>query len=152
MSDHKFEHKSGYPTFWNHIIDAVDFKSDNLTRPNYGNAFEDPTLKNKKPVQSILCSNCDSNLGFVYEDGPAPFFKRFQINSASLVFKAKPWFKLPEFTLQQRTEMRKLREKSAAGQKAYRVLLKEERDFRLPKYESRVKRDNMLANRAEKEK
>lgn len=50
MSDHKFEHKSGYPTFWNHIIDAVDFKSDKLTRPNYGNAFEDPTLKNKKPV------------------------------------------------------------------------------------------------------
>lgn len=47
ISDHKYESKSGYPTFWNHIIDAVDFKNDVLTRPPYNNAFEDPTLKNK---------------------------------------------------------------------------------------------------------
>ena len=47
MSDHKYEHKGGYPTFWNHIIDAIDFKTDNLSRPPYNNAFEDPTLKNK---------------------------------------------------------------------------------------------------------
>jgi peptide-methionine (R)-S-oxide reductase len=76
MSDHKYEHKGGYPTFWNHIIDAVDFKSDHLSRPEYNNAFEDSTLKNKQPIHRVICSNCDSNLGIVYEDGPAPFFKR----------------------------------------------------------------------------
>lgn len=76
MSDHKYEHKGGYPTFWNHVIDAIDFKTDNLSRPPYNNAFEDPTLKNKQPIQRVICSNCDSHLGIVYEDGPAPFFKR----------------------------------------------------------------------------
>lgn len=50
MSDHKYESKSGYPTFWNHIIDAVDFKRDVLKRPQYGNAFEDTLLKNKNPI------------------------------------------------------------------------------------------------------
>lgn len=33
MSDHKYESKSGYPTFWNHLLDSVDFKRDVLTRP-----------------------------------------------------------------------------------------------------------------------
>lgn len=50
MSDHKYETKTGYPTFWNHIIDSVEFKKDVLSRPHYSNAFEDPNLKNKKPV------------------------------------------------------------------------------------------------------
>ena len=50
MSDHKYESKSGYPTFWNHLLDAVDFKRDVLTRPSYNNSHEDPTLKNKNPV------------------------------------------------------------------------------------------------------
>ena len=77
MSDHKYENKSGYPTFWNHIIDAVDFKNDGLTRPDYAGAFEDPTLKNKRPHHRIICSNCESTLGYVYDDGPPPFFKRF---------------------------------------------------------------------------
>lgn len=77
MSDHKYESKSGYPTFWNHLLDAVDFKRDILTRPNYTNAHEDPTLKNKTPVQRCICSTCESHLGFIYDDGPGPFFKRF---------------------------------------------------------------------------
>lgn len=50
MSDHKYESKSGYPTFWNHLIDSVDFKRDVLTRPQYTNSHEDPVLKNKTPV------------------------------------------------------------------------------------------------------
>ena len=98
MSDHKYETKSGYPTFWNHIVEAIDFKRDVLKSPEYGNAFEDTVLKNKQPIQRIICSNCESNLGSVYDDGPAPFYKRFLINSVSLNFIQKPWFQIPEYT------------------------------------------------------
>lgn len=102
MSDHKYEfQKSGYPTFWSYIVDAVDFKKDGLTRPDYGGAFEDPTLKNKKPEHRIICSNCESTLGHVYNDGPAPFFKRFQVNDAAIKFTPKPWFDYPEFSREQ---------------------------------------------------
>ena len=102
MSDHKYESKSGYPTFWNHIIDAVDFTRDHMSRPEYGNAHEDPTLKNKIPIQRCICSHCESHLGFIYDDGPPPFFKRFMINSVSLKFVEKPWFQIPEYTYQQK--------------------------------------------------
>lgn len=98
MSDHKYESKSGYPTFWNHMIDAIEYKRDVLTRPNYTNAHEDPTLKNKRPIQRAICSTCDSHVGFIYDDGPAPFYKRFQVNSSSLVFDKKPWFEIPEYS------------------------------------------------------
>lgn len=95
MSDHKFQNKSGYPTFWHHIIDALNFKTDVLTRPNYTNAFEDPVLKNKQPSKRVICSNCESHLGFEYDDGPLPFNTRIQINDAALVFEKKPWFEIP---------------------------------------------------------
>ena len=32
-SDHKYEAKSGYPTFWNHVVDALKFKTDHLSVP-----------------------------------------------------------------------------------------------------------------------
>ena len=45
-SEHKYETPSGYATFWNHIIDAVDFRDDHLTLPNVTNAHVDTLLKN----------------------------------------------------------------------------------------------------------
>ena len=109
MSDHKYENKSGYPTFWNHILDAIDFQRDNLSRPEYTNCHEDPTLKNKQPIQRMICTNCDSNVGFVYDDGPGPFFKRFQVNSCAISFEPKPWFRIPEFTKEELSDIKKQR-------------------------------------------
>mmetsp|Transcript_32426 Transcript_32426/g.49605 ORF Transcript_32426/g.49605 Transcript_32426/m.49605 type:complete len:262 (-) Transcript_32426:264-1049(-) len=95
MSDHKYEDKSGFPTFWHNMIDAVDFKSDNLDRPAYTNAHEDPTLKNKEAKHRVVCSNCESHLGLMFDDGPAPLGKRMMLNSVALTFEAKPWFPKP---------------------------------------------------------
>lgn len=57
MSDHKFQVPTGHATFWNHIVDSVDFTEDKLKQPKVTNAHVDTLYKNKTPIKRCICSN-----------------------------------------------------------------------------------------------
>lgn len=56
-SDHKFDTPTGYATFWNHIVDSVDFVEDRNPLPKVFNAHVDTLYKNKTPIMKCVCSN-----------------------------------------------------------------------------------------------
>ncbi len=56
-SEHKFDSESGFASFWSHIIDAVEYKNDNVKVPKVTNAHADPIIKDKQPLRRVVCSN-----------------------------------------------------------------------------------------------
>ncbi len=74
-SDTKYDSGSGWPSFYTPIAEDVV-----ATR-------EDDSMMMRRV--EVLCAQCDSHLGHVFPDGPAPTGLRFCMNSASLNLREK---------------------------------------------------------------
>lgn len=72
-SDTKFSSSCGWPSFFESIRpNAVKYLPDN----SYG----------MRRIE-VTCGRCDGHLGHIFDDGPAPTYKRFCMNSIVLDFE-----------------------------------------------------------------
>ena len=71
-SDTKFDSRTGWPSFWKPLDDAVGTTSDR-------SFFMVRT--------EVHCRRCGGHLGHVFDDGPAPTGLRYCMNGVSLSFK-----------------------------------------------------------------
>lgn len=73
-SNQKFESSCGWPSFDDSIEGSVEYVQDR----SFGMMRTE-----------ILCANCGSHLGHVFDDGPSETGQRYCVNSASIEFEPK---------------------------------------------------------------
>lgn len=81
-SDTKFESGSGWPSFDRALPGAVKLIADD----SYG-----------MQRTEVVCSNCGSHLGHLFDDGPTETGKRYCMNSLSLEFSEEDKAALEEY-------------------------------------------------------
>ncbi|MEM6385266.1 MAG: peptide-methionine (R)-S-oxide reductase MsrB [Pseudomonadota bacterium] len=72
-SKHKYDSKTGWPSFWQSLPGAVGTK---------------PDRKLLRVRTEVHCRRCGSHLGHIFDDGPQPTGKRHCLNGISLKFNA----------------------------------------------------------------
>ncbi len=73
-SSHKFESGCGWPSFEKAIDGSIEY-------------IKDTSISMIRT--EIVCSNCGSHLGHVFDDGPTQTGQRYCVNSVSLNFDKK---------------------------------------------------------------
>lgn len=91
------------------VCDQNLFPSNYKFFPTTGIAsfFASHDKATKLENDEVQCSSCQSHLGHISDDGPAPTYKNLQIKSGALKFKPTPWFTLPPTRKEQKAERRK---------------------------------------------